>query len=377
MTKLDAVGGNVFGADPHKHTLTATVVDVRGGVLGTETFKVSGNGHRDMETWALAFGPIVRWGIEGASGLGRHTAAFLVDRGHDVRDVCPNRTNDRARRRREGKTDKLDSVRIAKETLAEPDLPFAFKRAAGDTGPDLDHERLALLHKARKSLLKSRQHLLNEAESLLCELPLTIREQLPDVRDVRVRLRALRALHFEASEPTVALRLDLLATHTDDIDRLDTREQDLVKKLAATIDATGSTLDELVGLSDRSVAELLVETGDPRRFTEGGYARFNGTAPIPVSSGEGDGDPVRHRLNRGGNRRINAVLHRMAITQLRCEPRARELYDSARQRGHTKKEAMRILKRHLSNVVWKHMMRDVENASAEDKQTVNEAKRAS
>lgn len=360
MTKLDAVGANVFGADPHKLTVTATVVDVRGGVVATETFKVSGHGHREMEAWALSFGPIVRWGIEGASGLGRHTAAFLIERGHDVRDVCPNRTNDRARRRREGKTDKLDSARIAKETLAEPDLPVAFKRAPGDVGPDPDREQLGLLHKARKSLLKSRQHLLNEAESLLCELPLTIREQLPDVSDVRSRLRALRALGLDGSDPALTLRLDLLATHTDDINRLDAREKDLVKKLAAAITATGSTLAELVGLSDRSVAELLVETGDPRRFTEGGFARFNGTAPIPVSSGEGDSEPVRHRLNRGGNRRINAVLHRMAVTQLRCEPRAREIYDNARQRGHTKKEAMRILKRRLSSVVWKHMMRDLE-----------------
>lgn len=355
-----ATGGNVFGADPHKHTLTAAVLDVRGGVLGTATFAVSGGGHRDMEAWALSFGPVLRWGVEGAGGLGRHTAAFLAGRGHDVRDVCPNRTNERARRRREGKTDKLDSVRVAKETLGEPGLPVAFKRAAGERGPDPLQERLALLHKARKSLLKSRQHLLNEAESMLGELPLPIREQLPQVPDVRRRLRVLRTLGIPGDDPVVALRVELLAAHTDDVERLDTREKDLAGNIAVAVDATGSTLDELVGLSDRSVAELLVETGDPRRFTEGGFARFNGTAPVPVSSGEGDGDPVRHRLNRGGNRRVNAVLHRMAVTQLRCEPRARDIYDNARTRGHTKKEAMRILKRHLSNVVWKKMMRDVQ-----------------
>src|SRR5439155_14947525 len=102
----------------------------------------------------------------------------------------------------------------------------------------------------------------------------------------------------------------------------------------------------------------LVETGDPRRFAgTGGFARFNGTAPLPASSGEGDGPPVRHRLNRGGNRRVNAVLHRMAITQLRCDSRAQKIVDDARRRGHTKKEAMRILKRHLSDVVYRRMMR--------------------
>jgi transposase len=105
------------------------------------------------------------------------------------------------------------------------------------------------------------------------------------------------------------------------------------------IAATGSTLSELVGIADRSEAELLIEVGDPRRFTgEGGLARFNGSAPLPASSGEGNGPPRRHRLSRGGNRRVNAVLHRMAITQLRCEPKAREIYDRARQRGHTKRE---------------------------------------
>jgi hypothetical protein len=82
--------GNVFGADPHKRTVTASVLDERGGVLGTETFRVSGDGHRAMEAWALAFGPIVRWGIEGASGLGRHTAMYLIGQGHDVRDVVPD-----------------------------------------------------------------------------------------------------------------------------------------------------------------------------------------------------------------------------------------------------------------------------------------------
>src|ERR671930_114651 len=89
LATVPEAGNNVFGADPHKRTVTATVLDARGGVLGTETFRVSGDGHRAMEAWALGFGPILRWGIEGASGLGRHTAIYLIGQGHDVRDVCP------------------------------------------------------------------------------------------------------------------------------------------------------------------------------------------------------------------------------------------------------------------------------------------------
>lgn len=147
--------------------------------------------------------------------------------------------------------------------------PAPFKRAGCQRGPDERAELLALWHKQRRSLLKSPQHLLNQAEFLLGELP---------------------------------LELGLLVT-------------------TAT-----TTLDELCGLSTRSVAELLVEIGDPRRFTEGGFARFNGSAPLAASTAEGPGEPVRHRLNPGGNRRVNAILHRMAVTQLRCEPRAQAIY---------------------------------------------------
>ena len=107
-----------------------------------------------------------------------------------------------------------------------------------------------------------------------------------------------------------------------------------------------------------SVAELLVEVGDPRRFTIGGFGRFNGTAPLAASTAEGPGEPIRHRYNPGGNRRVNAILHRMAVTQLRCEPRAKKIYADARANGHTKKEARRILKRHLSDVVYRRMIRD-------------------
>ena len=123
---------------------------------------------------------------------------------------------------------------------------------------------------------------------------------------------------------------------------------------------SGSTLGELCGLCTRSVAELLVEVGDARRFTEGGFARFNGTAPLPASTAEGPGEPVRHRYNPGGNRRVNAILHRMAVTQLRSTSRARSASTPTRARnGHTKKEARRVLKRHLSDVIYRRMIRDL------------------
>ena len=352
--------GNVVGVDPHKRTLTATVVDPRGGILASEHFRVSGEGHRELEAWAEQFGPIARWGIEGSASWGRHTAVFLTGRGHDVRDVCANRTPRHDRARQRGKSDMLDSERIAREVLAHSLLPKAFKRAGQEQGPDEQHQLLALWNNRRRSILTSRQHLVNEAEHLLCELPLQLREQLPDSKAVRPRLAALarrnRRRRYDA--PT-KLRLQLLDAYQAQITALDLEEKQVVAQLEALVRENGSTLDQLCGLSTRSVAELLVEVGDPRRFTDGGFARFNATAPLPASTAEGPGEPVRHRYNPGGNRRVNAILHRMAVTQLRCEPRAQRIYANARANHHTKKEARRILKRHLSDVIYRRMIRDL------------------
>jgi len=352
--------GNVVGVDPHKRTLTATVADARGGILASAHFRVSGGGHRELEAWARQFGQIARWGIEGSASWGWHTAVFLIDRGHDVRDVCANRTprSDRARQR--GKSDTLDSERIAREVLAHPLLPKAFKRAGQEQGPDETHQLLALWHNRRRSILTSRQHLVGEAEHLLCELPLELREQLPDTKAVKPRLAALgrrnRRRRYDA--PT-RLRLQLLDGYRAQIKALELEEKQVLAQLEALVRENGSTLGELSGLGTRSVAELLVEVGDPRRFTEGGFARFNGSAPLPASTAEGPGEPVRHRYNPGGNRRVNAILHRMAVTQLRCEPRAQRIYANARAGGHTNKEARRVLKRHLSDVIYRRMIRDL------------------
>ena len=326
--------GNVVGVDPHKQTLTATVIDPRGGILAGEHFRVSGDGHRALEAWARQFGPIARWGVEGASSWGRHTAMFLTGRGYDVRDVCANRTSRSDRARQRGKSDTLDSERIARETLAHSLLPRAFKRAGSDSGPDERHQLLALWHNRRRSILTSRQHLVGEAEHLLCELPLQMREELPSSKAVRPRLAALagrnRRRRYDA--PTT-VRLRMLDVYRAQIAALDREEKEVVAQLRELVRSSDSTLAELCGLDTRSVAELLVEVGDPRRFTEGGFARFNASAPLPASTAEGPGEPVRHRYNPGGNRRVNAILHRMAVTQLRCEPRAQAIYANARARA--------------------------------------------
>lgn len=349
---------NVVGVDPHRKTFTATILDPVGRVVEHRSFANDPDGHAEALAWASDFGAIDRWGIEGASGLGRHLAVALVAAGADVRDVPPHRTSQRQRGRHEGKTDRLDSHRVAVETQTNPRLACAFKHAES-AGPDPVREQITLWHKARKSLTKIRVQLLGEIDALVHDLPDELRAQLGAKATIRARVNALGNLDASGvTDPTVRLRLQLIE-HRAAMLR-DVLEQD--KLAAAELDKlvgqSGSSLTELTGVASRAAAEILVEVGDIRRFTEAGFARFNGTAPIPASSAEGDGEPVRHRLSRGGNRRLNAVIHRMAMIQLRFEPRARRIYDEARANGHTRREAMRVLKRNLSNVIYRTMARD-------------------
>ncbi len=151
----------------------------------------------------------------------------------------------------------------------------------------------------------------------------------------------------------------MLDEYRAQIAALDREEKHVVAELKELVRASGSTLSSssAAWIPGRSPS-CWSRSATSRRFTEAGFARFNATAPLPASTAEGPGEPVRHRYNPGGNRRINAVLHRMAITQLRCEPRAQAIYDNARAKPHTKKEARRVLKRHLSDVVYRRMIRD-------------------
>ena len=153
---------------------------------------------------------------------------FLIGRGYDVRDVCANRTprSDRARPR--GKSDTLDSERIAREVLAHPLLPKAFKRAGADSGPGEQHQLLALWNNQRRSIVRGRQHLVGEAEQLLCELPLELREQLPDTTKVRPRLAALaRRNRRRRYDPPTRLRLQLLDGYHAQITALDRQEREV------------------------------------------------------------------------------------------------------------------------------------------------------
>jgi hypothetical protein len=149
-------------------------------------------------------------------------------------------------------TEVWDSLRIAREALADPKMPVAFKRAGGDAGPDETTELTGLWNGARRSLLTSRQHLLNEAETLLCELPEEVRSQLPDVKDVRRRLKALAVLGPGPTDPVTVLRLKLLREYARSVAELDAREKEATAELDKLVRRAGSTLSGLCGIASRS-----------------------------------------------------------------------------------------------------------------------------
>ena len=128
--------GARVGIDPHKNTLSAAVVDGRGVIVAVEHFKVSGDGHRQLEAWAGQYGPIVTLGRGGRQLVGpAHRRSSSSASGHDVRDVCPHRTNQRDRARQRGKSDELDCVRIAREVLAHPDAAAGASSATSQSRP--------------------------------------------------------------------------------------------------------------------------------------------------------------------------------------------------------------------------------------------------
>lgn len=183
----------IVGVDPHRKVFTASVLDERGRHLDHQHFANSRRGHQDALVWAQSIGSIHRVGIEGASGLGRQLAEFLVERGLDVRDVPPHKTAQQQRGRHEGKTDLLDAHRDAVETQTNDRLAHAFKSSTV-AAPDSVSDQIALSHNARISLRKIRVQLIGELDALIHDLPEPLRTRLPERVTARARITAMAKL---------------------------------------------------------------------------------------------------------------------------------------------------------------------------------------
>jgi len=329
------------GIDSHKDTLAGCLVDQTGRRLAAAGFANTPAGHRQLAAWLDRHGPTLRVGVEGGANLGAALARFLHDQGVDVREVpCALTVRERRRLRRPGKSDPTDALAIARITARDHDLPPA--RQAGLA------EDLKVLSDYRDELLAARNA---EANRLHADLAIVC----PGYAQVCRRLTAERSL--AAAEQLLAnlpaVRAQLARRRIRRLRELDREISDLAGQLAKLVAASRTRLVDLVGIGPILAARILGEVGEVGRFPDADhFAAANGTAPIPVASGRTD----RHRLNRGGNRRLNRAIHYVALTQATWEPRAVAYLARKQAEGKTKREALRCLKRRLSTVIYKTLL---------------------
>lgn len=161
-------------------------------------------------------------------------------------------------------------------------------------------------------------------------------------------------------EGDTSIRAGLVCRRLDRMAGLSYEIGALTRQITAAVNTVTTSLVGLYGIGRLGAARFIAEVVDINRYpTKSAFASANGTAPIPASSGR----TVRHRLNRGGNRQLNRVLYTMAITQIRADTPGRTYYQRKRAEGKTSREAIRCLKRRLSDVVYTTMRTDAAAAS--------------
>src|SRR5689334_14997470 len=287
------------------------------------------------------------WAIEGAGGLGSPLATRLSADGITALDV-PAKLAARVRMLSTGhgrKNDDADAISVAVAALS----------AAGLRTVAVDEAVTALraLVEHRDDVVKTRTQTVNRLHVLLTQLlPGGAPRQL--TADTAAQL--LRTLRPRSIGPQTLRRLaaDLVA----EVRHLDRRIATANTEITGAIQASGSTLTDLRGIGDLTAAKILARVGDVRRFrSAAAFASYTGTAPIEVSSG----DVVRHRLSRAGDRQLNCCLHTMAITQLQRDCPGRAYYLRKRASGKSHKEALRCLKRRLSDAVYRRLIHDLDH----------------
>jgi transposase len=334
----------VIGMDPHKRSATIEAMGPQEEVLGGGRFGTDPAGFEAMLACAAAW-PDRVWAVEGCEGIGKHLVLRLLGAGEQVVDV-PAKLSARMRVYATGqgrKTDETDAHSIA--------LVGVRMGGLRDVVNDQTLEVLRLLVDRRRRIGSDHTRMICQLHQLLLELlPGGAKKDL-SAAQARKLLAGVRPKDL-AGKTRKRVAMEFVV----DLERVYQRKKEANKELVALVKATGTGLLDLHGIGPSGAARLLVEVGDITRFpTRGHFASWTGTAPIDASSG----DNVRHRLSRGGNRQINKALHMMAVVQLRNATEGRAYYDRKVAVGKTPNEAMRCLKRRLSDIVYRTMLNDL------------------
>ena len=341
----------VLGIDAHKRTHTVVAVDEAGRQLGVRVTKTTSTAaHLDLVRWADRFGPGRRWAVEDCRHLSRRLERDLLAAGEVIVRVPPKMmAHARDAARTYGKSDPIDALAVARAALREPGLPVARLE-----GPERE---LRLLTDHREDLVAERTRAINRLRWHLHELDPSW-DPKPRSLSGRTNITAV-AVRLAGMDGLVA---KIAADLTTRIGALTADIAALERQIAARVRQLAPCLLALPGVADLTAAKIVAETAGVDRFrSKDAYARHNGTAPLPVWSG----NRVRHRLARTGNRQLNCAIHRIAVTQKRCHPAAQAYLARRTAAGDTPTEALRALKRRLSDTVYRTLLADTAATAAQ------------
>jgi transposase len=333
----------IVGMDPHKRSATIEVVDEHGQIMAQGRYGTDNAGYAEMLQAVRRF-PDRVWAVEGCNGIGKHLAHRLIHDGEAVVDV-PAKLSAQVRVFATGnarKSDPVDAHSVAMAALHTPIL----------TRVEVDPELLVMgmLADRRDELGRARTQTVNRLHRVLLELFPGGAKKFLSATQARALVATIKPRDL-VGKTRRRLAVELIS----ELESIDKKIKAADKDLHELLTARGSTLMDLHGIGPAGAARLLADVGDIRRFRDRDrFASWNGTAPLDASSGA----QQRHRLSRAGNRRINRTLHIMAVVQLRTATEGRTYYDAKKAAGKTSMEAMRALKRRLSNLVYARMLAD-------------------
>jgi transposase len=333
MTSMPATPLAVtVGVDTHRDTHVAAAVDQAGRIVGSALFPVSTRGYVALVTWAERLCPVAKVGIEGTGTYGAGLARFVRDYGLEVVEVD---RPDRKTRRRRGKSDPIDAEVAARATLA----------GTAATTPKTRQgrvEMIRVLRVARRGALKARVLAGEQLHGLVTSAPEELAAPLRRLTTTRQLAGACVGLRPGPLRDPVAATKHALRVIARRWQQLQAELDALDAELATLIGQVAPRLLSLPGVGVDTAGQLLVTAGDnPRRLrSEAAFAHLCGVAPIPASSGRTD----RHRLSRGGDRRANSALWRIALVRMRCHAPTRAYVVRRTKQGLSKRDILRCLK---------------------------------
>nr|WP_235531360.1 IS110 family transposase [Phycicoccus sp. Soil748] len=340
----------IIGVDPHKLSATIEVVDRHEKFLGSGRFTTDRAGYAAMRKYVAGW-PDRVWAVEGSNGAGRPLAQRLLEDGEHVVDV-PAKLAARVRLFDTGhnrKTDARDAHSIA--VVAVRTTTLRVLQLDGEL------EALRMLVDRREALTRRRVQTVDRLQALLAEL-------LPGQAKKDITTGQAKAMLASVRPRDIAgkTRRRIAAEELAELIAVDAKIKKATSELKAIVLARGSHLMDLHGVGPVVAARTLADVGDISRFVDRNrFASWTGTAPLDASSGEQN----RHRLSRAGNRRMNHMIHIAAISQIRLDTDGRAYYRRKRAEGKKPLEAIRCLKRRISDAIFRQLLQDAQIDAAQ------------